>query len=62
MFKNGLYEQLINSLISNKLNSLDLETIYYKTTAIEKSEASTFLTQYISNFINYSLNFISGYT
>ncbi len=60
MFKNGLYEQLINSLISNKLNSLDLETIYYKTTAIEKSEASTFLTQYISNFINYSLNFISG--
>ncbi len=60
MFKTGLYEQLINNLISNKLNSLDLETIYYKTTAIEKSEASTFLTQYISNFINHSLNLISG--
>ena len=60
MFKNGLYEQLINNLISNKLKSLDLETIYYKTTAIEKSEASTFLTQYISNFINHSLNLISG--
>ena len=42
MFKNGLYEQLINSLISNKLNSLDLETIYYKTTPLEKSETSTF--------------------
>ena len=60
MFKNGLYEQLINNLISNKLKSLDLETIYYKTTAIEKSEASNFLTQYISNFINHSLNSISG--
>lgn len=60
MFKNGLYEQLINNLISNKLKSLDLETIYYKTTPIEKSEASTFLTQYISNFINHSLNLISG--
>ena len=60
MFKNGLYEQLINNLISKKLKSLDLETIYYKTTTIEKSEASTFLTQYISNFINHSLNLISG--
>ena len=60
MFKNGLYEQLINNLISSKLKSLYTETIYYKTTAIEKSEASTFLTQYISNFINHSLNLISG--
>lgn len=31
MFQFGIYEQLINSLISNKLNQLDTNEFYLKT-------------------------------
>lgn len=60
MFQFGIYEQLINSLISNKLNQLDTNKFYLKTTQLDKNEASTILTQYLSKILNLGLNLISG--
>lgn len=60
MMNNGLYEQLINNLLSKKLNSLDTTIYYYKTSKIDKSEASNILTQYIAKFIHLSLSLING--
>lgn len=56
----GVYEQLINNLISKKLNSIKEEEFYIKTLKIEKNEASLILTQYLSKIIHFSLNSISG--
>ena len=60
MFQFGIYEQLINSLISNKLNQLDTNKFYLKTIQLDKNEASTVLTQYLSKILNLGLNLISG--
>ena len=60
MFQFGIYEQLINSLISNKLNRLDTNKFYLKTIQLDKNEASTVLTQYLSKILNLGLNLISG--
>ena len=60
MFQFGIYEQLINSLISNKLNQLDTNEFYLKTTQLDKNEASIVLTQYLSKILNLGLNLISG--
>lgn len=56
----GLYEQLINKLISSKLNELDKNAFYIKETAIDKNEASRILSQYLSSVIQFALNSISG--
>ena len=60
MFQFGIYEQLINSFISNKLNQLDSNEFYLKTTQLDKNEASIVLTQYLSKILNLGLNLISG--
>jgi len=60
MINSGLYEQLINNLLLKKLDSLDTRTYYYKTSKIDKSEASTILTRYITKLIHFSLNLISS--
>jgi hypothetical protein len=52
----GLYEQLINKLITSKLDSLDRETYYIKATAIDKQEASKILANYLINVIQYGLS------
>jgi MinD superfamily P-loop ATPase len=56
----GLYEQLINKLITSKLDSLDRETYYIKATAIDKQEASKILANYLINVIQYGLSLING--
>jgi superfamily II DNA or RNA helicase len=56
----GLYEQLINKLISSKLNSLDRNTYYIKESPIDKSEASRLLSQYLTEVIRFALNHITG--
>ncbi len=60
MVQQGLYEQLINKLISSKLNNLDRDAFYIKETAIDKNEASRILSQYLSDVIRFALNLISG--
>ena len=51
----GLYEQLINKLISAKLNDLDRNTYFIKKTPIDKSEASKYLAQYLIDVIRYAI-------
>ena len=56
----GLYEQLINKLISSKLNELDRDTYFVKKNSVDKAEASRILSQYLVNVIRFALNQISG--
>jgi superfamily II DNA or RNA helicase len=56
----GLYEQLINNIISKRLDVISNDEFYIKTSKIEKNEASFILTQYISKILSLSLSFISG--
>ncbi|WP_457745153.1 phospholipase D-like domain-containing protein [Sulfurimonas sp.] len=56
----GIYEQLINKLVSKKLDSLDTNKFYQQKSQIEKSEASIILGQYLSKIITFALEQISG--
>ena len=56
----GIYEQLINKLVTKKIEALDTNKFYYKKSDIEKSEASTILSQYLAKIISFALNQISG--
>lgn len=58
--KNGLYEQLINKLISSKLNSLDQNNFYIKENSLDKNEAAIVLSQYLSEVFRYALSLVSG--
>jgi len=60
MQNTGIYEQLINKLVSDKLEALDTSKFYCKKSEIEKSEASTILSQYLVNIISFALNQITG--
>jgi len=52
----GLYEQLINKLIANKLQLLDDKSFYIKSTHLDKEEASRYLSLYLSETIKFALN------
>lgn len=60
MVQQGLYEQLINKLISAKLDSLDRNEYFIKENSIDKNEASRILSQYLIEVIQVALNLISG--
>lgn len=60
MTQQGLYEQLINKLISSKLNDLDKNSFYVKETEIDKHDAARVLSQYLIDVIRFALNLISG--
>src|SRR5688500_10941207 len=60
MTQEGLYEQLINKLISSKLKDLDRDTFYVQENAIDKSEATRVLSQYLVDIIKFALNQVSG--
>jgi hypothetical protein len=55
MFEQGLYEQLINKLISFKLSTLPNTEYYIKETSLDKEEASQYLSRYLSKVINTAL-------
>lgn len=52
----GLYEQLINKVIATNINRLDKNTFYVHKTSLDKQEASRYLSQYVSETIQYALN------
>lgn len=60
MIQEGLYEQLINKLVSLKLNNLDRSHYYIKESEIDKSEASKVLSQYLIQVIRLALSLITG--
>ncbi|MDO4535569.1 MAG: DUF3427 domain-containing protein [Clostridium perfringens] len=56
--KQGLYEQVINKEILDKLNGLEKEKFIIDKEKIDKEEAKVVLSKYISNVIRRSLNYI----
>ncbi|MBD1364722.1 DUF3427 domain-containing protein [Mucilaginibacter sp. ZT4R22] len=52
----GLYEQLINKLIANKLSLLSTESFFIKSTMLDKEEAARYLSLYLSETIKFALN------
>ena len=56
----GIYEEIITQLISNKLSELDKETFFIKEIKIDKEEASTILSQHLSKTIKYAFSIIKG--
>ena len=56
--KEGLYEQIINKEIQQQLNNLEQEKFIIDKDKIDKEEAKAILSQYISQVIRKSLNYI----
>lgn len=56
----GLYEQLITKIITNKIEDLGEESFFIKSVALDRAEASRYLSQYLSETITYALNTIKG--
>lgn len=55
-FETGLYEQLINKLVANKLDSLDSQQFHISETPLDKEEASQYLSLYLAETIRFALN------
>ncbi|MEP6261459.1 MAG: DUF3427 domain-containing protein [Gillisia sp.] len=55
-FETGLYEQLINKLVANKLESIDSDKFHISETTLDKEEASQYLSLYLANTIKFALN------
>lgn len=55
-FETGLYEQLVNKLVANKLESIDAEKFHISETSIDKEEASQYLSLYLTETIKFALN------
>ncbi len=60
MLQQGLYEELINKVITSKLDALNRNEYYIKESTIDKKEASRILSQYLIEIIRFALNLISG--
>lgn len=55
-FEQGIYEQLITKIISTKLSDLGEEHFFVRSVALDKAEASRYLSQYLSETISFALN------
>jgi hypothetical protein len=56
----GLYEQLITKIITNKLQDLDESQFFIEKVTLDKAEASRYLSQYLAETITFALNSIKG--
>lgn len=56
----GLYEQLINKLVSSEINKLNQNKFYIKEVNIDKLEAAKTLSMYLNKVIRYALSLITG--
>ncbi|MCM4155147.1 DEAD/DEAH box helicase [Gramella sp. AN32] len=52
----GLYEQLINKIVANKIASLDLNEFFISKISLDKQEASQYLSLYLAKTIRFALN------
>ncbi|MDB5014815.1 MAG: restriction endonuclease subunit, partial [Daejeonella sp.] len=59
-FELGLYEQLITKLLSNRLQSLDVNEFFVKSAVLDKEEAARYLSVYLSETIQFALNELKG--
>lgn len=55
-FETGLYEQLINKLVANRLELLETDKFHISETSLDKQEAAHYLSLYLAGTIRYALN------
>ena len=56
----GLYEELVTKLITNKLDDLGKDNFQIKKISIDKAEAAHLLSQHIGKTIKQAFNLIKG--
>lgn len=56
----GLYEQLINRLFYNKLQTIPGEEFFVKTAVLDREEAARYLSQYLAETIRFALSELKG--
>lgn len=54
--ESGIYEQLINKLISNRLSLINEQDFFIKSSSLDKEEASRYLSSYLSALIKFVLD------
>ncbi|MHA4895777.1 DEAD/DEAH box helicase [Pedobacter sp. PWIIR3] len=57
-FEQGIYEQLITKIIASRLDELNADEFFFKTVALDKAEASRYLSQYLAETIKNALKFV----
>ena len=56
----GIYEELVTQLVSEKIKRLDKDAFYVNKSTIDKEEASSFLATHLSRTIKHALNLVKG--
>ncbi len=56
----GIYEQLLNNVISQRLSKLKNDSYYIDSTILDKEEAARYLTSYLSKVVMEALNSFQG--
>ena len=56
----GIYEELVTQLVSNKINELNKDTYYLNKSKIDKEEASTIISRHLSRTIKGALDLLKG--
>lgn len=56
----GIYEELVTQLVSQKINDLDKDRFYINKSFLDKEEASMVLSKHLSQTIKNALNYIKG--
>lgn len=55
-FEFGIYEQIVSKAIASKIDSVDADQFFVKTSVLDKQEAAHHLTLYLSKIVNYTLS------
>lgn len=56
----GIYEELVTQLVSEKIKRLDKDAFYVNKAAIDREEASSFLAAHLSRTIKHALNLVKA--
>ncbi len=56
----GIYEELVTKLVSQKIENIKKENFYIKKALIDKEEASILLSKHLSQTIKVALNYLKG--
>jgi len=56
----GIYEELVTKLVSQKINELDKNKYHINKTRIDREEASSILAKHLSQTIKYALEYVKG--
>jgi superfamily II DNA or RNA helicase len=60
MFQEGIYEQLINKVVSARLNEINRDNFFISETSIDRAEAAKIFTVYLSEIIRAALDSQTG--